>query len=522
MLRFIRENRYIPILIVIVFAFFLRVYQVNKLPPGLYDDEVSLGYNAYSLLTHGTDEYGVRFPLWFKAFGEYKLPGYIYADIIPIAIFGKNAFAVRFPSIIFGALTPLFLYLFLKNFLSLIPKKTENKFSKIPIISALVLSITPWHIQFSRGAYEAVVAVCLYMVGFWLLSVFYKNKKIRYLIISILFFTASSYTYNLFRILTPLTLLVMFFFLLKNMSFPLKIILFLTLYTILINIPLLLFTLSNQGYARFQQTTAFSQQSLPTSRLSNFPIPGLIAYPFIYLKNFLSYFSPQELFIRGEDNIRFYSSSEFGFLFRWQLPFLIIGLIILLREKFGSLKKIVLWTLFIVPGLAAITISPNALRALLLVIPFSIITAIGIQNFMSNKKQWIKIIFAGILLFGTFETALYFHMYLSHYKNSYTVFWGGAHKEIVEEATGYSEKNYTIVISESLLANEKIYFLFYNDKLRPLFVDTSWQKPKEWGNRRVLYIRGPAAIPSDKNIKFLKTITLDTPLKEPIVQLFEL
>src|SRR3989344_336117 len=108
MFKFIRQKRSIAILIVVIIAFILRAYQVDKLPPGLYDDEVSLGYNAYSLLMHGTDEYGERFPLWFKAFGEYKLPFYIYSDIIPLAIIGKNELAVRLPSVLFGTLTILF------------------------------------------------------------------------------------------------------------------------------------------------------------------------------------------------------------------------------------------------------------------------------------------------------------------------------------------------------------------------------------------------------------------------------
>ena len=34
-----RLKLFIPILIVVAIAFFLRVYQVDKIPPGLYDDE---------------------------------------------------------------------------------------------------------------------------------------------------------------------------------------------------------------------------------------------------------------------------------------------------------------------------------------------------------------------------------------------------------------------------------------------------------------------------------------------------
>jgi 4-amino-4-deoxy-L-arabinose transferase-like glycosyltransferase len=519
MFKFIKRNRYIPILLVVILAFTLRFYQVNKLPPGLYDDEVSLGYNAYSLLTHGTDEYGVAFPLWFKAFGEYKLPGYIYADIVSIAIFGKNELGVRLPSVLFGTLTVLFLYLFLKDLLSLSSKTLEDKFNILPLISAFVLAITPWHMQFSRGAYESVVAVCFFIIGCWQFTKFYKKKKILNLIASIFFLTLASYTYNSFRILTPLTLLVVFYILLKT-KYSLKNIIYLLFCALLLNIPLLLFTLTSQGYTRFQQTSTFTQQSLSTPSLQS-PLLNFIAYPFIYLKNYLSYFSLQELFVKAQDNVRFYSSTEFGFLFRWQLFFLIVGFIVLLRENWGIFKKVTLGILLIVPAVGAVTISPNALRSLLLVIPFSIITAIGIHSIVKHTSLWVKTVFVAIILLGIYETGLYFHMYLSHYQNAYAIFWGGAQKRIVTEATNYSKRYSIIIINENMLPNEKIYFLFYDDKLKPIFVNSSWQKPKEWTSP-VLLIRYPLALPNDSKMKLLKTVALDTPLKQEVAQFIEL
>ncbi|MCU1244948.1 MAG: hypothetical protein JWN02_858 [Acidobacteria bacterium] len=48
-------------------------------PPGFYVDESSIAFNALTMARHGTDEYGVRFPLYFRAFGEYKNPVFIYA-----------------------------------------------------------------------------------------------------------------------------------------------------------------------------------------------------------------------------------------------------------------------------------------------------------------------------------------------------------------------------------------------------------------------------------------------------------
>jgi 4-amino-4-deoxy-L-arabinose transferase-like glycosyltransferase len=537
MFRFIRQNRYIPILIVVVLAFILRIYSISKLPPGLYDDEVAIGYNAYSILTRGTDEYGTPFPLTFRSFDDYKLPGYIYLDTVPIALFGKNAFAVRLPSAVSGTLTVLFLYLFLENLLSLESGQLRKKLRNLPLLSAFILAILPWHIQFSRAAYESVLALCFFMIGCWQSIVFYKNKRILYLLTSLFFFTLASYTYHSFRILTPIAFLLIFYFLFMKKFIKVKNLFLIALYVFILNLPLLIFTFGAHGTARFLQTSTFTKQALPesiqqalqtpipktpTAAVPQFSIQALLAYPFIYMQNFLSFFSLEELFVRGNDNVRFYSSSEFGFLFRWQLPFLIVGLLVLLREKSKILKKMVLSMLFITPAAVAIADSPNALHALLLVIPFSIIIALGINDIGQNSLRWVKLIFIGIIILGVYETGLYFHLYLSDYKDAYTVFWGGAQEKLVKEVTRYSKDYQTIVINETYLSNEKIYFLFYNDKLKPIFVDSSWQEPKSWNDKPFLYVRYPLTIPANSGMKLLENITLDVPSRNAVAQIIEL
>ena len=62
------------ILLVFLLAFVLRVYKVTSDPPSLNWDEASIGYNAYSILKSGRDEWNKSFPLHFKSYGEYKLP----------------------------------------------------------------------------------------------------------------------------------------------------------------------------------------------------------------------------------------------------------------------------------------------------------------------------------------------------------------------------------------------------------------------------------------------------------------
>src|SRR3989344_8918545 len=101
----------IVLILIITIAIFLRFWDLNVLPPSLNWDEVSLGYNAYSLLKTGQDEWGELMPLSFRAFGDYKLPGYIYLDVPFIYMFGLNEWGVRFLSALLGVGLTILIFL---------------------------------------------------------------------------------------------------------------------------------------------------------------------------------------------------------------------------------------------------------------------------------------------------------------------------------------------------------------------------------------------------------------------------
>jgi len=127
------KKTYIILFIIIFFAFALRFIGLDKLPPSLNWDEVSHGYNAYSVLKTGTDEWG-NFPIFnFRAYGDYPLPLNLYLTIPFIAIFGLTEFAIRFPHVILGVLTVISTY-----FLALGVTKKKN----IALVSAFLMAIS--------------------------------------------------------------------------------------------------------------------------------------------------------------------------------------------------------------------------------------------------------------------------------------------------------------------------------------------------------------------------------------------
>src|SRR3989344_6941222 len=96
---------------IIAAALFLRLYDLSRIPIGFNDDEAAFGYNAYSLLKTGKDEWGrvMPFPA-FESFGDWKLVFYLYSVVPSVAVFGPSNFAARLPSALFGILAVLAAY----------------------------------------------------------------------------------------------------------------------------------------------------------------------------------------------------------------------------------------------------------------------------------------------------------------------------------------------------------------------------------------------------------------------------
>ena len=127
------------LILILLIGFLLRFLGIGQVPPALNWDEVSHGYNAYSILKTGQDEWGVLLPTIFRAYGDYKLPVYIYLTVISQIILGVNELSTRLVSVLAGTFSVLFTYLLVKELFS------ENKDKeRISLISALLMTIEPW------------------------------------------------------------------------------------------------------------------------------------------------------------------------------------------------------------------------------------------------------------------------------------------------------------------------------------------------------------------------------------------
>lgn len=487
---------------IVALAFYLRFYKVADTPHDLYVDEVAIGYNAYSILKTGRDEFGVFLPLWFKSFGDYKLPVYIYATAISELIFGRNAFAVRFPSVFFGGLTVLV-------FTQLLLKLTKS--ARFSLLAGLLLAISPWHLHFSRAGFETNLSLFWTVLGTYLIvracNQEYKNQfpkvldrrlskispaNFKRLFAGLICFTLSLYTYHNSRLFIPLFLILIVLSnqidlkaFLNKTAFKLSL-----LILILILIPYLYYAISPFGLARAKNQSFLND--LPPQISQN--ITKTINWATNQFgKNYLSYFSLDFLFFTG-DSIGRHSVREIGLFYLWQLPFFLIGLIGAIKKSADTDKIFLCWLAAAPLSASSASPNPHALRALLLVIPLTYFITLGVMQIQKHRFlfRFIAAFTIGYFLFS------YLHIYYSHYPSRTSADWSGGYKEAITYALANEDKYQQITFTD-VLKKGYIYLYFYKP-FDPKFIQQSSHPEQRIG--KFAFIGSPYEMPNVKTLYF--------------------
>ncbi len=252
------------LMLVVLAAAILRFSQLGANPPSLTWDEASWGYNAYSIGISGRDEFGRFLPYdYLESFGDFKPPVYAYLDVIPVRLFGLNEFSTRFPSALFGTLTVLIAYFLTKRLFDESKIKIEigKKKLGVPIITATVLAFSPWHIMLSRAAFEANISTFFIVTGVWLFLESLHRKRYL-LVLSVVFFVLSIYTFNSARIVAPLLLVCLSLGSYKILLENKKALMLSMIVGLIMILPTFKFLTSPQAGLRYKEVNIFSDINL--------------------------------------------------------------------------------------------------------------------------------------------------------------------------------------------------------------------------------------------------------------------
>ena len=87
----------IPLLIILLFFWFLLTFRITQVPPGINGDEAAIGYNAALVARTGQDQNGRHFPLFVSVFDltDWKQPVTFYSTVLAFKIFGPSYSILR-------------------------------------------------------------------------------------------------------------------------------------------------------------------------------------------------------------------------------------------------------------------------------------------------------------------------------------------------------------------------------------------------------------------------------------------
>lgn len=406
----------ILLLFIVALALAIRLYKLDSVPPSLSWDEAAVGYNAWTIANFGKDEYGESFPLVFKSFGEYKNPVDIYLTALSVKLLDLSEFSTRLPSALFGVLNVLLLFFLVKVLLN-------NNL--IALSAAFFLSISPQNLHFSHFNHEANFALFFFMLGFLLFMLTVKGKK--FLALTVIFFILSFLSYSASKIFIPVFLILLTIIFRKELLKIKKQVL-LSGFLVLLFFIFLLLNPRALGSERAVQT--IGQENLAAG--------------------FLSHFSPKFLFLGGDKNPRL-SGQAAGEFYYLDAVFLLVGFILLFRQRSKESLALLLWALLALLPSTITSEAPHAGRAMFMMGSWQIVSAIGLYKI--KKISIVSLIILGLLSLN------FLTHYFGEYGKRYAVDWQYGMKQIVEFVK--SNPQYHVVYATDARYQPYIFFLYY-------------------------------------------------------------
>lgn len=455
---------------VLLLGVFFRFYSLGSIPAGLTNDEADIGYDAYSIMITGRDQWGEFLPVTsFAGFGDYRPALYTYLVVPFVKFFDLNSLAVRLPSAIFGVLSIFAIYALARRIFS----------EKVGYAAAFLFAISPWSIGLSRVGIESNVAIFFILVSLLLLTKF--KESANYLLAGLFFLILTVYTYAAYTLFAFLALFVFAIFYRKDLLKLKQKLIYLFIFVVVLLSPILARNLTAQ--------TRFSQVGL-TSNINSI---GLIdnlnaergaclkAYPSIvcrvinnkpvlfaheFARNYLSHFSPNFIYFTGTDTqYSILYKRGLGYAFGIILVAIGISSIIKSRRKEGYL---ILSMFLLAPLPDALTGDGNYSRSSIM-LPFLIIIegaglAILLKSIGSLKNGLLKqgaLLFIGLVIIASIVS--FYVAYTTYFKNNYSRFSEFGYEELMRNVF-YDQKKYDeIYISRNFNDTKHyIYYLFYN------------------------------------------------------------
>lgn len=394
---------YLILTIIVLLGGYLRMVKLDKIPPHLGNDEISIAFDSYSVRVVGKDEHGHAWPLSFESHRSYKAPLYAYLNMPINRLLGNNENGVRLLSAFFGVMVIILAASFGRFLVG----------DYLAILSALFLAFNPKAIFVSRIGYESNVAFALMSLGVLFMFYFRKKQKNIFAILAGLFLGVSIWGYHTQWGLVPMLAMLLPFLSRKELAirkwWPMWLVMILVAMPIFYDFAMVQRKdVNNRANSQLWFSAGQMQDYIKGS--GDKPIKKLMVVALTPVNNYLEHFSLDSMFVSGADMYNGESPLESGWFLLGSLPLLIIGLV-KIKKIFGKYWSWVLAWWLLCPIVPALTYGGVAsVRNLAFILPTILIMAGGALVIWRESRRW-SIVLGVFLVFNFFVFALSYYIH---------------------------------------------------------------------------------------------------------------
>lgn len=425
--------------VICIFSVIMNITQKDSVPACMNADEAAFGYNAYSIVTTGKDEFGTPAPLRLKSFGDFKMPLYAYLSIPFISTIGLNETGTRSLNTVLAFLFPIAIF-----FLS----RELFKNDTVALLASLLVATSLGLASLGRQAHEGYLSALLVATSciFFIRWLRIKSKYAFGLLVLSLFFLLLSYqSARIFAIFFALFAL----FETVRKRLPVRHFILFIAALIILAIPDIVYQPARVSNLLFFKNPglALKTQELREEGGNKLMYNKVTVGATQFLGQHLMYYSPQFLATRGDENYRF-GFSEMPPLTYVEYLFLFAGLYFLIRKKDKN-RYFLISLLLITPLAGSLSWAGASLTRTLFLLPLiALISSYGLVEFLKtipkkNRKYVMTVAGVSLLIFLTYS----WNFYLNHYNKRSQV--------IVAQQCGYKELG--AIIKEEYHKTNKFY-----------------------------------------------------------------
>lgn len=436
-------------LLIFVLGALVRILYIGSIPPGLNQDEASIGYDAYAILHYGIDRNGIHLPIHLIAWGSGQNALYAYLSMPFLLLFGLNPLSVRALAVLMGLLGMWFFYLVMRQ---LFPSRVAG------LAAMFFIAINPWHIMMSRWALESNLLPTLILIAVYFALKTFQNAKWSYGFTLML--ALSLYAYGTAYFFAPVFALGTAFLLLYSRTLKLQTVLWNGALFALLALPIFLFLIINRTGLQGIATPFFSIPRLTMPRVEQ--ISSVFSGQLLrsVRDNFADF---TQVMLSGSDGLPWNSILPYGYAYPIALPFAAAGLIVMIHSLWmrgrGSTPHAIMLFWLVASVLMACVTNVNINRINVIFYPLILLTAVGFM-WLYRKLRVAGILSAIVftLFFGAFANE-YFRNFPDRIALDFNNSLGEAIQYASEQSTG------DIYIQDAI--NMPYIFVLFYEKINP-------------------------------------------------------